>query len=137
MELVVILGMFARSNRCILINRSSSKTLEIYRIWHLKCFNNLVSSSFFFKWQWNMSAPGITNLLQRRWWVLKKLHMNFTFFVAKVSHWGRKCSCLNCWQYTILIRQSGYKREWLQNFDNIRQDSPSKSYFIEKVCWIH
>ena len=31
------------------------------------------------------------------------------FFVAKVSHWARKCPCLNCWHYAVLIRQAGHK----------------------------
>ena len=46
-----------------------------------------------------MSAPGSNNLLQRRWWASKKFHMEFTFFMAKVSHWEKKMPLL--WLLTV------------------------------------
>ncbi|EGV99382.1 hypothetical protein I79_016270 [Cricetulus griseus] len=38
--------------------------------------------------------------------------MEFTFFVAKVSHWARNCPCLRCSHYAVQIGQG---RTVLQN----------------------
>ena len=97
--------MFQGQTDIFQIDKSSSNILEIYRIWHLRCFNNIGSSfvtmNHFCSWQHHS--------LQRWWWELKKLHMDFTFLVIKVSHWTRKCPCLDWWQNAVPIGEVGNK----------------------------
>ena len=51
-----------------------------------------------------MSAPGITNLFQRRKCAVKKLHVVFTSFVAKESLWARKRPALTAAKAVLIIQ---------------------------------
>lgn len=42
---------------------------------------------FCFLWQWAMSFPGWTYLLQKRWGALKNIHIELIFFGANISYW--------------------------------------------------
>ena len=85
-----------------------------------------------------MAAPVITNPLQRSWWVSNKLHMEFVFFVAKVSHWAR-VYCYNRTSRTqrvLLLRQGG---TFLQNpcfIENVvRYSRPVGRRWMPQRCW--
>lgn len=61
------------------------------------------------------------------------LHMVFTFFVTKVSHWARKCPCLNCGQELVLIWQAEHKIcHFTENF--VRYTSTAGWRWMSKHC---
>lgn len=70
--------------------------------------------------------------LQKGWWALRKLHMEFVFIMAKLATGQRSYSCLDCWQYAVQTRQAGHKGKRQQNLVKKGRTALQSSCFIEK-----